>query len=248
MQSSYNLVKRDQVLSGESKVISTEYVSGKKDLEDNEQQERQKYLTGYENIAKSIIEEARRTSDSIRSEAIREAENLEKEAYVKAYEQGLNNGYEDGKREAIESIIPVAQEEANAMKERATEILLGATADYNSYMESKKDDIINLAMSIAEKILRREVLENQGINEIIEEAFGLAKGEENVIIKCNKEHEDNIREKIELWKTTYNISGEIFMLFNDEISPGNAIIEKSTGKIEIGIDFGLESVKKAIIG
>lgn len=250
MQSLYNLVKKEQVLSGDSKVISTEY-----DIEKMQEgkstgynEDKQRYVASYENIAKSIVEEARRNSEKIRYEAIKEAEALEKEAYERGYEQGLNNGYEDGKREAIESIIPKAQEEAEEIKNRAHQILQGATQDYNDYMEQKKEDIIQLAVSIAEKILKREVLMGDGINGIIEEAFELAKGEENVIIRCSGEHEESIKEKIVLWKTTYNISKEIFVLVSDEIEPGNAIIEKNTGKIEIGIDFGLESVRKAIIG
>ncbi|WP_310936596.1 FliH/SctL family protein [Clostridium sp. SHJSY1] len=240
-------MKKNQVLSGESRVISTEYDIRKKEESNVTDQDKQRYISSYENIAKSIVEEARRNGEKIRYQAIKEAEILEKEAYERGYEQGLNNGYEDGKKEAIESIIPQAQEEAEEMKARAHNILQGATQDYNDYMENKKADIIQLAMAISEKILKREVLMGDGINEIIEEAFEMAKGEENIIIRCNGEHEENIKEKIVLWKTTYNISGEIFVLTSDEIEPGNAIIEKSTGKIEIGIDFGLESIKKAII-
>jgi flagellar assembly protein FliH len=247
-------VKKEQVLSGESRVISTEYIvrRNESETEDNHytelQMERQRYISSYENIAKNIVEEARRNSEKIRFDAIEESQLLEKEAYEKGYKQGMDNGYEDGKKEAIESIIPQAKKEAEEMQERARNILLGATDDYNSYMDVKKDDIIKLSLVIAEKILRREVLVNDGINKMIEEAFELSKGEESVIIRCNEIHEEDIKAKIEFWKTTYSIAGEIFVLVNDEIEQGNAIIEKSTGKMEVGIDFGLESIKKAIIG
>ncbi|WP_143314736.1 flagellar biosynthesis protein [Clostridium sp. HBUAS56017] len=254
MQSSYNLVKKEHVLSGESRVISTEYES--KNTEKGSQEdhhaewkaEKQRYISSYENIARNIVQEARRNGEKIRLEAIEEAEALEREAYEKGYKQGTENGYEDGKREALESIIPQAEKEAEEIKEKARNILLGATNDYNSYVNSKKNDIIKLSLTIAEKILRREVLVDGGINSMIEEAFEKSKGEASVIIRCNEVHEEEVREKIEFWKTTYSISEEIFLMISDEIEPGNAIIQKNTGKIEVGIDFGLESIKKAIIG
>ena len=45
-----------------------------------------------------------------------------------------------------------------------------------------------------------------------------------------------------------SIKEKLFILPDDEIHPGNAIIEKNTGKIEVGIDIGLERIKQVLIG
>ncbi|WP_294354000.1 FliH/SctL family protein [uncultured Clostridium sp.] len=248
MQSSYNLVKKGQVLEGDSKVINTEYIPPKHISKKTEITcDPEIYIGSYENIAKNILEDARQKSENIRSEAIAEARNIEKDAYEQGYLQGKNNGYEDGKKEAIESVLPQATNEANRIKSEASELLLRATEDYNNYLEEKKLDIIKLSITIAEKILRREVSVDTGINDMIEDAFKQVKGEESVVIKCNEMYIDEIKSKIDYWKQTYSISKDIFV-FKDNLDYGSVIIEKSTGKIEMSIENGLDSIVKSILG
>lgn len=248
MQSSYNLVKRGQVLEGEEKKISTEYVPPKHVTENTEIScDPEIYIGSYENIAKNIIADARRESERIRSAAIEEARTIEKEAYEQGYRQGQSNGYEDGKNEAIESVLPQATSEANRIKDEAMATLLKATEMYNGYLEEKQQDIIKLSITIAEKILRREVSIDTGINDMIEDAFTQVKGEESVVIRCNQIYVEEIKNKINYWKQTYNISKEIFV-FDEDLEYGNVIIEKSTGKIEMSIENGLENIEKAILG
>ena len=248
MQSSYNLVKKGQVLEGDSKVINTEYIPPKHISKKTEITcDPEIYIGSYENIAKNILEDARQKSENIRSEAIAEARNIEKDAYEQGYLQGKNNGYEDGKKEAIESVLPQATNEANRIKSEASELLLRATEDYNNYLEEKKLDIIKLSITIAEKILRREVSVDTGINDMIADAFKQVKGEESVVIKCNEMYIDEIKSKIDYWKQTYSISKDIFV-FKDNLDYGSVIIEKSTGKIEMSIENGLDSIVKSILG
>lgn len=247
MQSSYNLVKKGQVLEGDNKVINTEYIPSKHISKKTEVTcDPEIYIGSYENIAKNILEDARQKSENIRSEAIAEARNIERDAYERGYLQGKNNGYEDGKKEAIESVLPQATNEANRIKSEASELLLRATEDYNNYLEEKKLDIIKLSITIAEKILRREVSVDTGINDMIEDAFKQVKGEESVVIKCNEMYIDEIKSKIDYWKQKYSISKDIFV-FKDNLDYGSVIIEKSTGKIEMSIENGLDSIVKSIL-
>ena len=256
MQSSYSLIKKERALSGDFKKISTEYV--KDNSHDNVDEfseeagitfeEAQNYIKSYENIGKNILAEAQAKRDNFMIEAISKAEAMEKEAYENGYKQGIENGYQDGKKEALDKYIPQAENEYNNILMKAEKILKDAKNDYEVYLESKKDKIIQLSISIAEKILAREITKESGINELVDEALRISKGEENVIIKCNPIHENELRNQILIWKTSYNITGEIFILASDDIPAGNATIEKNSGKIKVGLDIGLEKVKEAILG
>ncbi|MGG7176580.1 FliH/SctL family protein [Clostridium paraputrificum] len=256
MQSSYNLIKKDRALSGDLKKISTEYnkVESYESIDEVVEEsgitleEAQNYIKNYENIGRNILAEAQAKRDSFMVEAITKAEAMEKEAYEKGYEQGVENGYSDGKKEALDKYIPQAENQYNNILMKAEKILKGAEKNYEEYLESKKQEIIKLSISIAEKILAREINKESGINELVDEALKLSKGEENVIIKCNPIHENELKKQINMWKTSYNISGEIFILSSENIAAGNAIIEKSSGMIKVGIDVGLEKVKEAILG
>ena len=253
MQSSYNFITKNQALSGNSKTISTEYIkkrnSIKEELQDSGKrvEEIQELMDIYESIGKNIILDAQRKRDEFMIEAIARSEAMEKEAYEKGYNQGLDNGFEDGKNEAIEKFFPEAERRAEELVRNAENILSKAEDDYYSYMESKKEEIIRLSLTIAKQVLKREVTSEGGLSDLVEEAIELSKGEDNVIIKCNHIHEEEIREKIPVWKANYSIKGEIFVLAKDGIEVGNAFIEKSSGKMQVGIDIGLEEIEKAIL-
>lgn len=249
MQSSYSLVKKNYVLDGNEKTISTEYTAPVVEVgTDNSTTEKGGYLSSYENIGRNIIADAKKESENIKLEALKEAEQIERNAYEKGYSQGVKNGYEDGKNEAIQSILPQAQAEAEEIKNKALSMLKNAEADYEKYMQDKSDEIIKLAFDIAKKIMNREVLRDDGVNSMIEEAFNQSKGEENYVIMCNEVHVEGIKNKIESWKKKYNISGEIFVMEDNELEPGNICVEKPTGKIEVGIDIGLTKLEEAIFG
>lgn len=255
MHSSYNLIKEDRVINRDTKIVETEFIINSKENDDREvidkgisYEEAQKYIKNYENIGQNIIIEAQRKRDSFLFETTARANEIEKEAYDKGYKQGIQNGYDDGKKEAYDSCLPEAIKEADETRERAENMLKSASNSYEAYLHVKKQDILELAVSIAENILNREIKTKDGINNIVDSALQLSKGEENVMIKCNPEHEEDLKKEIFIWKTKYNIKGEIFILPDDEISPGNAIIEKNTGKIEVGIDIGLERIREVLIG
>lgn len=253
MQSSYNLITKNQALSGNSKTISTEYIKEEApEIESIEESGKtiekvEGFIENYESIGRNIILDAQRKRDEFMVEAIARAEAMEKEAYEKGYNQGLDNGFEDGKNEAIEKFFPEAERRTEELVRNAEDILSKAQDDYYSYMDSKKEEIIRLALAIAEKILKREVTSESGISDLVEEAIELSKGEENVIIKCNQVHEEEIREKIPVWKANYSIKGEIFVLAKEDIEAGNAFIEKGSGKMQVGIDIGLKEIEKAIL-
>ncbi len=300
MQLSYNLIRKNQALSSNSKVISTEYVKGfdieddkediickqsgktieeiedilsnyesignsivleakrKKDeimykaLEESQAMEREAYEKGYaqgkengyeDGKKEAIVLEAKRKKDEIMYKALEESQAMEREAYEKGYAQGKENGYEDGKKEAIENILPQVERQAAETIKKADEILEGAKEDYIRYLESKKEDIIRLSIAIAEKVIRKKVTDEDGISEILEEGIRLSKGEENLVIKCNPKYVSSIKEHIPVWKASYSISGEIFVLPNEGVSLGNAIIEKASGKVEVGIDVSLKAIE-----
>lgn len=251
MRSSYSLIKKDNALSGEAKVISTTYkIETPTTSEDvtSEVVENIVPISNYENIGQNIIKEAQRKKETIMIEALKKAEELEKEAYHKGYNQGKINGYEDGKKEAIESVLPEAEADAKEIIEKANKILRSAREDYDNYLRDKKEEIIKLSICIAEKILKTKVQRDDGLNDIIESSLEMAKGEDNIIVRCNPIYEEALRNKVELWKTVYNITGEIFLLVTDDMEPGNVIIEKTTGKIKVGVETGLENIINSIIG
>ncbi|MGN2369730.1 FliH/SctL family protein [Clostridium cagae] len=256
MQSSYSIIKKNCALDAEKKKISTEYISKNKeeDIEENLEEEVQEevyskeevdaLIAKYEEIGKRIIQDANNEKQGIILRGTIQAQNLEKEAY----EKGLQNGYDDGYKKAYDENIDLAKAKSQEIIDKAEDVLRSANENYAKYLEDKKHDIVKLSLEIAKNILRRELSHEDSMNLLIEEAIQLSKDEENLIIKCNSLHAEELKSQVNRWKVSYSIKDEIFILNDDFIEPGNATIEKPNGKVIVGFDTGMEAIKKEILG
>lgn len=258
MQSSYRLIKSGFAKQGESKLISTEYVSKNPKVEEELEQieeeiktpeiDPEELLKRYEDIGQRILQDANNEKQAIILRTQMEAQTAEKKAYKEGYEQGLQNGYEDGYKKAYGETIEKAKVEAEEIIEKAELLLKSAHENYSRYLNDKKSKVIRLALEIAESIARKELSQAESMNSIIEEAFKISKGEDNVILRVNSIHAEELKSQSERWKISYGIKNDIFILADDSMEPGNAILEKPSGMVNVGVDIGMKQIEKAIFG
>lgn len=262
MQSSYSLIKKASVKQGENKVVSTKYIiknpviEETEEIEDVEKEEEivvkvpeidpEELLKRYEDIGQRIIQDAKREKQVIDLRAQMEANAAEKKAYEKGYEQGLQNGYDDGYKKAYDETIDVAKAEAAEIVNKAELLLKSAHENYSEYLEAKKVEIVKLALEIAESIAQKALSNDNSMNSIIEEAFKISKGEDNVILKVNSIHVEELKTQVDRWKIAYGIKNEIFIITDESMEPGNAILEKPSGIVKVGVDIGMEQIREAL--
>lgn len=254
MQSSYNIIKSSFTKESEKKIISTEYVVKNyipeeiepEEIEVVEEEPRidpEEVLRKYEDIGKRIIQDAQREKEGMILKMQLNADKAEKEAYEKGYNQGIQNGYDDGYKKAYEETIEKAKFEAEEIINNAETLLKSARENYSEYLESKKTDVIKLALEIAGNITREKLSKENSMNVLIEEAFKISKGEESIIIKANSFHCEELKNNISKWKVQYSVKNDIFVMADDSMEKGNAILEKPSG-----IDIGMEQIRKTLLG
>jgi flagellar assembly protein FliH len=260
MQSSYSLIKKGFAKQGENKVISTEYINRKAVFEELEEEKKEEIivkapeidpeelLKRYEDIGERIIQDAKKEKQVIALRAQMDANVAEKNAYKKGYEQGLQNGYDDGYKKAYDETIDAAKAEAEDTVSKAELLLKSTHENYLKYLDEKKVDVVKLALEIAESIAQKTLSRDDSMNLIIEEAFKISKGEDNVILKANSIHIEELKAQVERWKVSYGIKNDIFIITDDFMNPGNAILEKPSGIVKVGVDTGMEQIRKAILG
>ena len=261
MQSSYSLIKKGFSKEGDSRVISTKYDINQQEVEEIEEEvekpeevevikepeiDPEEVLRRYEDIGQRIIQDAKREKQIITLRAQMDANVAEKQAYEKGHEQGLQNGYDDGYKKAYDETIESAKAEAAEIVRKAELLLKSAHENYCEYLENKKVEVVKLAVQIAESIAKKVLSDEDSMNSIIEEAFKISKGEDNVILKVNSIHVEEIKSQIERWKISYGIKNEIFVLNDDFMEPGNAILEKPSGVVKVGVEIGMEQIRKAL--
>ncbi|MBE6055153.1 MAG: flagellar biosynthesis/type III secretory pathway-like protein [Clostridium sartagoforme] len=250
MQLSYNLIKNSSALKSSKKVIETSYISKveekEKEKEYIDSSIEDEIKKSYEALGANILRKSKIEAEEIVMQSRVIASEIEKKAYEEGYNQGKLNGFEDGYNEGLEKVKLDTEEEIKSKLEKSEYILKEANREYKEYLINKEKEIIELAFNMASAIAKRELESSEGIVPLIENILEEAKGEENIIIRCNSIHIEAIKEKIEYYKKAYAIKGEIFILEDTLMEPGNAVVDKGTGKAIIGLDVALERLENEL--
>ena len=239
MQSSFRVIKNSRIIEQGNREINTqlrEVVCG--ELMGENYETKGDSMESYESMAASIVENARRESDKIMANAFVAAAELKTKAFEEGQEQGHKEGYENGYNE----VMGKAMDDAEAVRAMADDLLISAKGHYNKYLGDKEQQIKALVVTIAENILKREIVEKDALNEMI---FNTLKAERNIksyIIKSNNSHFASIVDQIENWKLKLAFQGDIFVIEDNFLEDGCAVIEKDTGKSIVSIEYGIEKI------
>ena len=236
---SFNVIKNSNVIKQGDAEINTNFSEEliPKNMEEHQVISKAN-MESYEAIASSILENARHESEKIVSRSVIDAAQSKAQAVKEGLDQGNKEGYEKGYKEAISG----AMEEANAVRKQADDILKVSKSKYDEYLIEKEKHLKDLIVSIAENILKKEVKEPDAINEMI---FNTLKAERNIklyIIKTNKTHFNTVKGQVDDWKGKLAFQGDIFVVEDNFLEDGTAVIEKESGKSIVSITYGIEKI------
>lgn len=194
-----------------------------------------------------IIAQAESDKQRILDDAKRASVDIEKNAYEDGYSQGVKNGYEDGYKEAYEKAIDDAKTEVEVKIQEATDILLSSKSIISDYALSKRDEIIDLALSIAQQVLAKEIAKPDSMDAIFEKAIFEAKDRKSLVIKVNNQNRNTIEEIVSSLKDELSLTDDIHIISLSSIKEGDAIIESENGSITVGISVALENIKAELL-
>ncbi|WP_027624832.1 hypothetical protein [Clostridium lundense] len=255
MQSLYKVIKNASIVNVGKKEIITQYSPPEeKEVEVKKEVNAKEFIDNYESLAKTMLENSRKKGEQILSKAYEEAQRIEDEAYPKAYEKGYEEGKEKGYNDAYEeaytkNIEKATKEKESMLKEAETiseNIIRSAKEEYIKYLEKKKIEIKRLVENIIENTLKSEIKDSDSLNNMIIEVVENEKNSKTIIIRCRSLYKDEVESKINLWKEQNVFKGDIFIIGDDSLEEGKAIIEKDNGKIIISMEFILEKIKEIL--
>lgn len=251
MQSLYKVIKNTSVVEDGEKEIVTDFQS-KNVIQQKELGEinAKMFIDSYEELARTMVENARRQSDEFLSKAFTESERMGKEAYEKGYNEGKQTGYNDGFNKAYEEgyqkNFDKATAEGEAIKNNADNVLKNSIEEKERYFKEKEEEIKNLIVNCVEAVLKREVKDEDGLNSVIFQALSKVKNTKTFIIKSNKIYCDELKNKVELWKEQLPFKGDMFIIPDESMEQGKAVIEIDNGKIELSIEDAVEKIKEIV--
>lgn len=253
MPSLCNVIKSVCVENTGKKPIDTDISIVNKRRFENDETNSKEYFGSYENLAKGILENARKQKDEMMLKAYNECSKMESDAnekikkeYNKAAEKGYKDGFEKAYKEYYEKNIKKAEEDSKVMIKNAENTIQAAKDEYARYLNEKEPEIKDLIFKIAESVLKREVKDKDALNEMLFDALSKEKSKGKFIIRCSKCYEEGIKSNIENWESKLALKNDIFIITDEQIQQGTALIEKEDGKTIISIDDAAQKIKEIL--
>jgi flagellar assembly protein FliH len=183
--------------------------------------------------ANRMVERARVEAAHIRRDAEAEAEAIK----AAAREDGLRAGREEGAREV--------REEMAAVIAQVESILHQAKLRREEIMHNMEEEIIDLVLAIARKIVKEELSFNKEIViNNVKEALDRANEKENITIRVNTVDAETVNNYMEEFLASIGETSKLTIVEDANISPGGCIIDTDFGRFDARIDTQLAQIEE----
>lgn len=199
-------------------------------------------------VSKEIIDKAKSKADDIIFTAIQEANKIKVSAYDEAYKEGYETAFKDAK-EIVDTEYTVKM---NSISESYLADLKNAIEVFNfkqnELYKSSAEELKDIAISIAEKIMRISLKANGDIIKkmIISAVEKINNKEWAKIYVSETDSELMVEGSDELLKSLSHISKHIKVISLKNESEGTCIIELPDEIIDISLNTQIENIKEII--
>jgi len=171
----------------------------------------------------------------ILADANAKKEEIEKQAYEQGYQSGKAIGVEEGKREYLQALGTL---------ENSIERLVTLKQDM---LREYEPEIIKLAISIAEKILKREVqVSSSHIVEIVKSIVDTLKDKSKIVIKLSTDNYNILKDSERLNELKY-VSSNFEIVEEPSLQKGDVLVDTAFGTIDATLTSQIERVKEELV-
>ncbi len=253
MQSSYRVIKSVNVCESGTKVIDTEFyiepapiVEETLDLEDSSPLNMEEYLK-LKKKGEEIVKNAHIEAEDILANAKEKVEEIIYEAkengFNKGYEEGHGIGYKEGYDKAYDEGVKKGEE----IIQNANFILYQAKEEYDKFLKSKEMGIRKIIINAVENMLKKELENKDALNELLFDILSEEKNAKMIIIRVSTNYLEEIEAKIEEFKHSIGIRGEIVVLQDNYLEDGTLVVDKDDGKTTFTIKGSIEKLKEILM-
>lgn len=192
---------------------------------------------------REVKEQQETLIEQTKAEVIEAKENweTEKQQYInQAQEEGYKKGFDLGKQESINQYKTLLTEANNIVK--------SATTDYHATIEQSDETILELAIRVAEKIIKKELRENPELfNSIVSTAIKEIKDQSSLTIYVHpSNYELVIQQKDEIDRLVgKDINVSVYI--NEDLNEDSCLIEHPFGRIDASVDTQLQELRRILL-
>ena len=178
-------------------------------------------------LAPKEIPAAKTEAERIISQAMSEAESVREEA--------REAGKEEGRAEVASRI------------EEAMETLNQAVKERKEIIKDSEQEILRLALKVAEQIIRSEVsLHRDVCLNIVAEAISRVSDREQIIVRANREDAEYLKRYKDRLAGMLDGVKSFSILEDSNVEPGGCVIETNLGFIDSKISTKLKSIEESL--
>jgi flagellar assembly protein FliH len=195
----------------------------------------------------TLIAEAATKAEQIIGQATEESQKLQANAtnvgHQEGYDAGFSLGLEAGKEQAQQAMA----EELSRSAQQATKLLKMAQQDGQTMILAAEQQIVELAMTVARKILLREINENPlVVLPIVRGALEKVRDQQVVTVRVHSLDYDLIMQSRHDLQALIGREQPILVQSDDSVHQGSCLIDSTSGTVDARIDTQLESIQKAL--
>lgn len=177
------------------------------------------------------------------SDAEKQANEIKESAQKNGYDEGFEKGYYDGLAKAKSEI----EQKFSSLITNLQSIVQSALEEKNKIINSTEDDIIELSVAIAKKIINNEISTNkESIISLVKEAIKKLEDKEKITIYTHPSDLDLIKSHREEFKELVDTIDALHILPDELLEPGECRLESKSEIIDTDINYQLGEIKKKL--
>lgn len=192
-----------------------------------------------------MIKNAKKEADEIIAQAHLCAASLTEECKT-AIDQDRKTAYENGKMEGIQEGYKEAWDKCLELLDEAEKVRKEAENEYTEVISSMENDIVNLVLEVANKVLVESIEDNKGhILALAKEAIKACSDKNHIKLKISESDYDYVsKNKSELNKISGGTSS-IDLIKDISLSNGDCIAETEYGCVDTSVKTRMRIIENA---
>ena len=205
-------------------------------------------LAGKKQVAE-LLERANQEIADLKAQASREAAQEAERLKERAAEEGKQQGHAAGLRQGLDDAKRQMAEQVKQTADNCNAIVAAAEQDARRILQEAEPKIIELVLTISQKIIKDEVEERPAVVlELVRGALERVRDQNQIIIHVSPDDYDFILQSRRQLQAVVGAEQTLTLTADAVLAKGGCLIETSFGTVEAGIDTQLESIRRVLQG
>jgi len=197
----------------------------------------------------TILEKAKMAAEICLNEANQQVAPIKQQAYNEGHQKGYQEGHQEGIIKGQQAGLAEMQQVIDEAIARTQQLLVTGQQGAKQMILAAEEQIIEIALAVARKILAYEIAENpMVVLPLVKAALQKVSDQEEVVIRVAIDDFDAVLMAKKDLQTMVGREQALQIVVDNTIECGSCVIDTSYGTVDAKVDTQFETIKKALQG